>query len=167
MLYGIGLRTLAHKQQGNQLEKEWMKRYSAAALAVGPWLTAIVTGSSQSCGGRWIPQTFPGSSRARPKSQRLLPFSTEMQFTTRAPTQRAGRPSSRTVVPTSTGRLNLTAHPWGFTRMTRHSSGSEQPGTRIDAAISQLIRVPPRLGLLIIIIECRAAAAGYSIPSIL
>jgi hypothetical protein len=45
--------------------------------------------------------------------------------------------------------LNRAAHPWRFTRMTMHSSGSEQPGTRRDAAISQLIRVPPRRGSLI------------------
>jgi len=67
-----------------------------------------------------MPQTLAGTSKANPSSQN---FSIGMQFTTRAVTLiPAGRPSNRTGSPTSSGRWNRAAHPWGFTRSVRDSS---------------------------------------------
>ena len=73
-----------------------------------------------------------------------------MQFTTRAVTViAAGRPSNRTVVPISSGRPNLAAHPCGFTSSVRHDSEKECAGFRLERviAISKLIRVPRRTAL--------------------
>ena len=70
-----------------------------------------------------MPHTLPGSSSANPKSQSFSYGPIEIQFTTRAVTSvLTGSPSKRTVTPISRRRANRTAHPWGFTRMTKHPS---------------------------------------------
>jgi hypothetical protein len=55
-------------------------------------------------GGVLTPHTFPGSSRAIPRSQNFSCSPNGIQFTTRAVMLQFGRPSNRTAVPTSTGR---------------------------------------------------------------
>lgn len=94
-----------------------------------------------------MPQILPGSSSANPSSQSFSYCPIEIQFTTRAVTSvLAGRPSKRTVAPISRGRPNRAAHPWGFTKMTQHSSENGWDRSRLVRVIgiSQGIRVPRR-----------------------
>jgi hypothetical protein len=121
--------------------------YDRPAVALKPTSTAGTGRSTpQSSGGVSIPQTFAGSSNANPNSQSFPPFSTEMQFTTRASAQPRGSCSNRTIVPMSSGRLNRAAHPCRFTKITVHSSArvGEHSCTLKAAGISQLIRLPLR-----------------------
>ena len=101
----------------------------------------------QSSGGVSTPQTFPGSSSARPMSQNFSYSAREMQFTTRAVTVRlAGRPSNRTWVPIFSGRPNLTPHPCGFASIAKHGSKKGWAESRLIrvSRISQGILVPRR-----------------------
>lgn len=94
-----------------------------------------------------MPQTLPGSSSAIPNSQSLWYCPIEIQFTTRAVTfPLGGSLPRRTVAPISKGRPNRAAHPWGFTRMTKHSSENGWDGSRLVRVIGILhgIRVPRR-----------------------
>jgi len=91
--------------------------------------------------------TLPGSSSANPNSQSFSYCPIEIQFTTRAVTPvLAGRPSKRTAVPISRGRPNRPAHPWGFTKITKHSRENGWDGSRTVrvTGISHGIRVPRR-----------------------
>ena len=100
--------------------------------------------SAQSSGGDWMPHTLPGSSSANPSSQSFSYCPKEIQFTTRAVTSvLTGRPSKRTVTPISKGRGKRTAHPWGFTRITKHAPEKDWAGPRPVRVIgiSQGIRV--------------------------
>jgi len=70
-----------------------------------------------------MPHTLAGSSSANPSSQSFSYSRIEIQFTTRAVTSvLAGRHPNRTLAPSSSGRPNRAAHPWGFTRIIRHGS---------------------------------------------
>jgi len=103
--------------------------------------------SRQSSGALSIPQTFPDSFRASPKSQRCSNSPSEMQLTTRAATSApVGRPLRYTTVPGGTGRGERTAHPPRLARMTWHGCEKRWPGSRPVSVtgISQGMRVPPR-----------------------
>ena len=74
-----------------------------------------------------MPHSLPGSSSASPSNHCFSYSPIKMQLTTRAVTLvPAGRPSSWTAAPISSGRRKRAAHPGGFTRMIRH--GSENGG---------------------------------------
>jgi hypothetical protein len=91
--------------------------------------------------------TLRGSSSANPNSQSFSNFPSKIQFTTRAVTPvLAGRPSKHTAVPISRGRPNSAAHPWGFTKITKHSPENGWDGSRTVrvTGISHGIRVPRR-----------------------
>jgi len=107
---------------------------------------------AQSSGGVWTPHTLPGSSSANPSNHCFSYSPIKMQFSTRAVTLvPAGRPSSWTVAPISSGRPNRVAHPWGFTRIIRHGSENGCAGSTLVrvVGISQGIRVPLRTAPLL------------------
>ena len=110
-------------------------------------LTQGMNYSSQSSGIRVIPQTFPGSSSARPRSHLFSNLPREMQLITRAATRkRVGRPSRWTTVPMTMGRGERAAHPPRFAKMTWQCSENACRGSLLvtTTGISHGMRVPPR-----------------------
>jgi hypothetical protein len=94
-----------------------------------------------------MPQTFPGSTSAKPRSHCFSNCPREMQLTTRAATRkRVGRPSRWTRVPVAMGRGERAAHPPRFARMIWQCSENEEGGSLLVTVtgISHGIRVPPR-----------------------
>lgn len=126
--------------EGNNLSPN-RHRSSTSADEIRSVATALSTPYAvHSAGGNWMPS-------ASPNSQSFSYCPIEIQFTTRAVTSvLAGRPSKRTRASISRGRPNRAAHPWGFTKITKHPSEKGSAGLRPVRliGISQGIRVPRR-----------------------